>query len=100
MFVVREAQAAGLMPTRILTGQAFQLRIQAVAVGVDLGEVVAAGDARALARGMPGGPGGEFVLFNQYRVGAALQGEVVQQAGAHNAATHNDNARVGFHEIR
>jgi hypothetical protein len=49
---------------------------------------------------MPGGAGGEFVLFNEHRVGAALEGEVVEQAGTHDAATHDDNARVGFHEIR
>jgi len=48
MLVVRQPQTAAGMPAHVLTGQRLELRIQLIAIGVDLGEIVAAGDVRAL----------------------------------------------------
>ena len=52
--VVGEAQPAARMPARVLTGERLEPWVELVAVGVNLGEVVAAGDARALTGSVPG----------------------------------------------
>ncbi len=95
--IVGEAQAAARVPARVLAGERLEPWIERVAIGVDLGEVVAAGNAWALAGGVPGRAGGELVFFDQEGVGAALESEMVEQTCAHHPAADDDDACVCFH---
>ena len=92
-----EPQPAAGMPAHVLPGERLELGIQLIAVGVDFRQVVAARDARTLARGVPGGSRGQLVFLDQHRVGAPFQSQMVEQACAHHAAADHDDACVGFH---
>jgi hypothetical protein len=98
--VAREPQTAAPVPADVLPGQGLEPGIELIAVGVDLREVVAAGDARALAGGVPGGTGGQLVLLDDDRVGQAFEREVIGEAGTHDAATDDDDLCVCFHAMR
>lgn len=93
-----KANAARFMPTDILPGEAFKSRIQVVAVSVDLGEIVAPGDAGALPRRMPGGAGSQFILLDEQAIRPAEFGKVIQQARAHDTAANDDYPRACLHE--
>ena len=95
--VVGKAHAARGMPAHVLAGLGLQRGVQLVAVGVDLGEVVAARDAGALAGSVPGGARGELVFLDQDGVGAALEGQVVEEARPHDSATDDHDIRTCFH---
>ncbi len=99
MCVVRQPQTAARVPADVLTGQRLETGVQLIAVGMDFGEVVAAGDAWALAGGMPGRARGELAFLDQHRIGPALEGQVIEQACAHHAAADDDDSCVCFHAV-
>ena len=55
------------VPAGGLAGLRLEPRVQVVAVGVDLGQVVVGDEARALAGGVPGGARGQLALLDQDR---------------------------------
>ena len=62
--VGREPDSARLMPADILPGQPLEPGVELIAVGMHLGEVEAAGDARALPRRVPGRTRSKLVLLD------------------------------------
>ena len=95
--VVGQTQTTGGVPAHVLTGPGLERGVKLVAVGVDLGEVIAARDARALPGGVPGGARGELVLLDQDGVGATFQREVIQEARPHDSTADDHDLRIRFH---
>jgi len=95
--VGRQADTARPVPADILAGQFLQPGIEVVAVGVDLGEVIAAGDARALPCGVPRRPRGQLVLFDQQAIGPAQFGQMIEQRGTHDAPADDHDPCACLH---
>jgi len=85
------------MPCHVMTGFLFERAgIQTNVVIDTLTQTKTRGGMRYLTGSVPRGSGGEFRFLQQHDIRAALMGEVVGQAAAHNAATHdNDSGRAG-----
>ena len=93
----REPDPADAPPASRLACHRLQARVQVVAVGVDLGQVEVGDEARALSGRVPRGSRGQLGLLDEDRVGPALQGEVVEEADAHDAPAHDHDACSGSH---
>ncbi len=91
LFLERDADTAGGMPADVLAGQRLELRVEPVAVGVDLRKVVVTDEARALAGRVPRRTRRELALLDEQRIFTALFGQVVEQADAHDAAADDDD---------
>ena len=85
------------MPTDVLTRKFFEPGVKCIAVMMDLGHVVIADQAGALACGMPGRAGRQLAFFNQHHISATLFGQVIQQADTHDSATHNYDTSMTVH---
>jgi hypothetical protein len=48
---------------------------------------------------VPGGTGGQLALFDQNRVGATFQRQMIEKAGTHHAAADHDHASMCFQHI-
>jgi hypothetical protein len=64
------------------------------------GEVVTAGDVRALPGGVPSRTGRQLILFNQQAIGPSKLGKMVKQRSTHYAPANDDNPRRCLHDSR
>ena len=94
-----EADGAAAVPAGGEAGLGFEGLVEVRGVEVDLGHVEAADEVRDESGGVPGGAGGEFALFDEEGVGPAFVGEVVEEAGAHGAASDDHALRLVAHGV-
>src|SRR5580765_302102 len=87
-------QAAGL------SRECLDLAVQVDRVLLQPRDVRLAVEGVHAAGGMPGRAGGELTLLQQQHVAPADLGEVVEHAGADNAATDDDGSGSGLHRDR
>ena len=72
----------------------FQCGEQVGGVLREPGEVVGCAQLTDQPGGVPGGAAGELPAFEQHHVGDPAKGQVIGDAAAHDAATHDDDACV------
>ncbi len=92
-----EAKAAALVPGNGLACQLFKLGIEFGAIHMHLGHVERAIEVRALTGRMPGRARGQFALLDEHNVRPALKSKMVEKSYAHDTASDNDYAGMGFH---
>ncbi len=92
-----DAQAARSVPARILSGFLLQGGVKLDGVVVDLGHVEAIAVLRRISGGQPGGPGSQFIFFNQHHIRPAQLGQMVQGAASADSASNDYNTRLALH---
>ena len=96
---VSDSERAGFVPRCRHSGLGLEGRVEVRGVFSHRGQRVAGHGVGDLPSGMPGRAGGELGLLDEERVDPALVGEVVEDAGSHDAATDDDNPRSVGHGL-
>src|SRR5262249_59569452 len=90
---VREADAAGAVIGEVAPRLPRQPRVQCGRVLLELEDGPARREVGTVARGVPGGAGGELVALEQHGVGPAPPGEMIERAAADDSPADDHDPR-------
>ena len=92
-----EADRAGDVIVDGIADLRAELGVEPGRMALELDDVPAGREIRAIAGGVPGRARSQFVALDQQRVGPAALGQMIERAGADRAAADDDDAGMGLH---